>query len=209
MVDEAGSDRVGIKISPEMNFNDISDATPQGTYTYLVEQLRGLDLAYLHVALFGATVDYHAMLRPRFNSAYLIGGGLDRATAEALLAEGRADATVFGSSFLANPDLPYGSVRARTTQCSGQCNVLHASGKGLHRSAPIGVIAGNYYTQRKGSRDYRCSDTQQTIGDISTKRKVSFRFIIAPPCPHVRNRTNCAPCADCGCDEIALQALTP
>lgn len=106
MVDEAGSDRVGIKISPEMNFNDISDATPQGTYTYLVEQLRGLDLAYLHVALFGATVDYHAMLRPRFNSAYLIGGGLDRATAEALLAEGRADATVFGSSFLANPDLP-------------------------------------------------------------------------------------------------------
>jgi N-ethylmaleimide reductase len=105
MVKEARSDRVGIKISPEMNFNDISDATPQKTYAYLVEQLRGLNLAYLHVALFGTTVDYHALLRPRFNGAYLIGGGLDRGTAEALLAEGRADATVFGSSFLANPDL--------------------------------------------------------------------------------------------------------
>jgi N-ethylmaleimide reductase len=106
MVGEAGSDRVGIKISPEMNFNDISDATPQETYTYLVEQLRGLNLAYLHVALFGASVDYHTLLRPHFNGAYLIGGGLDRDTAETLLAEGRADATVFGSSFLANPDLP-------------------------------------------------------------------------------------------------------
>lgn len=106
MVAEAGGDRVGVKISPEMHFNDIVDANPQETYTYLVEQLRGLNLAYLHVALFGAKVDYHARLRPRFNGAYLIGGGLDQKSAEAALADGRADATVFGSAFLANPDLP-------------------------------------------------------------------------------------------------------
>lgn len=80
MVAEAGGDRVGIKISPEMGFNDVVDANPQETYTYLVEQLRGLDLVYLHVALFGAKVDYHALLRPLFNGAYLIGGrpGPDR-----------------------------------------------------------------------------------------------------------------------------------
>ncbi|AXL53323.1 alkene reductase [Paraburkholderia caffeinilytica] len=106
MVAEAGGDRVGIKISPEMNFNDIADAAPQETYAYLVERLRGLNLAYLHVALFGTSVDYHAMLRPRFDGAYLVGGGLDQAAAENLLAEGRADATVFGGAFLANPDLP-------------------------------------------------------------------------------------------------------
>ena len=105
MTEEAGSDRVGIKISPEMNFNDISDAAPQETYTYLVEQLRSLNLAYLHVALFGAKTDYHALLRPRFNGAYLIGGGLDQTTAEATLASERADAAVFGGAFLANPDL--------------------------------------------------------------------------------------------------------
>lgn len=106
MVAEVGSDRVGIKISPEMNFNDITDANPQETYTYLVEQLRDLKLAYLHVALFGAKADYHGLLRPRFNGAYLMGGGLDQRSAEAALAEGRADATVFGGAFLANPDLP-------------------------------------------------------------------------------------------------------
>ena len=106
MVAEAGGDRVGVKIAPEMHFNDSVDANPQETYTYLVEQLRGLNLAYLHVALFGAKFDYHARLRPRFNGAYLIGGGLDQKSAEAAVADGRADATVFGSAFLANPDLP-------------------------------------------------------------------------------------------------------
>lgn len=106
MVAEAGGDRVGVKIAPEMHFNDSVDANPQETYTYLVEQLRGLNPAYLHVALFGAKFDYHARLRPRFNGAYLIGGGLDQKSAEAAVADGRADATVFGSAFLANPDLP-------------------------------------------------------------------------------------------------------
>ncbi|MCY1220684.1 N-ethylmaleimide reductase [compost metagenome] len=106
MVAEAGADRVGIKISPEMNYNSITDAAPQETYAYLVDKLRGQGLAYLHVALFGATVDYHALLRPRFDGTYLIGGGLTQDSAAALLADGKADATVFGSAFLANPDLP-------------------------------------------------------------------------------------------------------
>jgi N-ethylmaleimide reductase len=106
MVAEAGGDRVGVKISPEMNYNDISDASPQETYRYLVGQLKAFDLAYLHVALFGPKVDYHALLKPLFNGAYLIGGGLDQTAAEAALKSGRADAAVFGGAFLANPDLP-------------------------------------------------------------------------------------------------------
>jgi N-ethylmaleimide reductase len=106
MADEIGGDRVGIKISPEMNFNDIVDANPQETYTHLVEQLRAFNLAYLHVALFGATFDYHAALRPLFPGRYLIGSALDKNTAESLISSGQADAAVFGSAFIANPDLP-------------------------------------------------------------------------------------------------------
>lgn len=106
LVAEAGGGRVGIKISPEMGFNDITDANPQETYSHLVAQLASFNLAYLHVALFGAKVDYHALLKPKFSGAYLVGGGLDQAKAEAALASGQADATVFGTAFLANPDLP-------------------------------------------------------------------------------------------------------
>ncbi|WP_460419153.1 alkene reductase [Pseudomonas sp. microsymbiont 2] len=106
MVSEVGGDRVGIKISPEMNFNDIVDANPQDTYTHLVAQLRELKLAYLHVALFAAKFDYHAALRPLFDGSYLIGSGQTKESAQALIAEGKADAVVFGGAFLANPDLP-------------------------------------------------------------------------------------------------------
>lgn len=107
MVAEAGGDRVGIKISPEMNYNDIIDDNPQATYWNLVDELNNFNLAYLHVGLFGTPpLDYHALLKPRFNGAYLMGGGLDQSTAETALEKGKADATVFGTAFLANPDLP-------------------------------------------------------------------------------------------------------
>ena len=106
MAAEAGGDRVGLKISPESNHNDVYDATPVETYTCLVDQLRGLDLAYLYVSQSGSGVDYDDLLRPRFNGAYLIGRGLTQETAETALARGRADAAVFGSAFIANPDLP-------------------------------------------------------------------------------------------------------
>lgn len=106
MIEEAKSDRVGIKISPEMNFNDITDDNPQETYTHLVKQLNKLNLAYLHVALFGTKVDYHGLLHPLFDNPYLIGSGLTKETAEKYLSSEQADAVVFGSLFLANPDLP-------------------------------------------------------------------------------------------------------
>jgi N-ethylmaleimide reductase len=105
MAAEAGGDRVGIKIAPEMGFNDISDATPQETYRYLVEQLAPFKLAYLHVARTRSEFDYRALLRPLFQGPYLQGGGLTRDSAATLIAQGQADAVVFGSLYLANPDL--------------------------------------------------------------------------------------------------------
>lgn len=105
MASVKGAHRVGINLSPEMTFNDITDATPQETYAYLVKTIGMMGLAYLHVSPYGAT-DYHALLRPLFKGPYLAGGGFDQAKGEAFLNEGRADAIVFGSMFIANPDLP-------------------------------------------------------------------------------------------------------
>ncbi len=106
MIAVAGADRVGIKISPEMNFNDIVDANPIETYSTLVQQLEGLPLAYLHVATFNPKTNYHALLKPLYKGRYFLGGGLTQTSAETLLANGQADAAVFGTLFLANPDLP-------------------------------------------------------------------------------------------------------
>jgi len=106
MSQEAGSDRVGIKIAPEMGFNDVADASPQETYRYLVEQLAALKLAYLHVVKTKSEVDYRTLLRPLFDGPYLAGGGLTSESAQTLISQDHADAAVFGSPYLANPDLP-------------------------------------------------------------------------------------------------------
>lgn len=106
MIAVAGADRVGIKLSPDMVFNDISDADPVETYRTLVSLIGGKGLAYVHMALFGGAYDFHALLRPLVHGAYFAGGGLTQQTAEALIASGKADAAVFGAAFVANPDLP-------------------------------------------------------------------------------------------------------
>lgn len=105
MSDEAGRDRVGIKIAPEMNFNSISDAAPRETYKYLVQRLGALKPAYLHLVKTKSAFDYRALLRPLFDGALLHGGGLDKESAQSLIVDGGADAAVFGSLYLANPDL--------------------------------------------------------------------------------------------------------
>jgi N-ethylmaleimide reductase len=106
LIEAVGADRVGIKLSPEFDFNDVYDAAPQETYQHLVKAIAPMGLAYLHVALLGVEVDYHAMLRPLFPGAYLRGGGLDKEKADSLLKAGTADAVAFGTLFVANPDLP-------------------------------------------------------------------------------------------------------
>lgn len=102
----AGADRVGIKVSPELAFNDVSDDDPIETYTHLARALAPLGLAYLHVSTTPASAHYHARMRPLFGGTYLAGGGFERASADAMLASGGADAIVFGSLFVSNPDLP-------------------------------------------------------------------------------------------------------
>ncbi len=106
MIAVAGAGRVGIKLSPDMAFNDISDANPQETYRTLVSLIGGKGLAYVHVALFGGAFDFHSLLRPLVQGTYFAGGGLTQQAAEALVASGKADAAVFGAAFIANPDLP-------------------------------------------------------------------------------------------------------
>ncbi len=100
-----GADRLGIKISPEMGFNDITDANPVETYTALVAELDRMGLAYLHNTPYGGH-DYHTPFRQAFRGAYFAGLGMTQATGAAMLAAGGADAIVYGVPFIANPDLP-------------------------------------------------------------------------------------------------------
>jgi N-ethylmaleimide reductase len=105
MIAAVGSERVGVKFSPRMPFNDIEETDADVVYPYIIEQLNERKLAYVHVGDFTGE-GWHARLRPVYNGVYFAGAGFTKESGEALLAEGHADAIVYGTKLLANPDLP-------------------------------------------------------------------------------------------------------
>jgi N-ethylmaleimide reductase len=103
-ISAAGSPgKVGMKVSPGMDFNDIRHDGPLPTYLALAQAIAPLNLAYLHVMRAG--IGAETALREVFPGTLLLGGGFLKGEANQALADGRADAIVFGSAYLANPDL--------------------------------------------------------------------------------------------------------
>jgi N-ethylmaleimide reductase len=101
-----GSSKVGLRLSPGGEFNDMKEQDADELYKFIVPKISTLDLAYLHIGTFDNARDWHPVLRPVYDGVYLAGVGFTKERAEKLLADGGADAIVFGTSFLANPDLP-------------------------------------------------------------------------------------------------------
>ncbi len=104
------SHQIGVRLSPENQFNDISDSQPQITFNAVVDMLSHHDLAYLHILegdmLNGNRhVDY-LELKKRFNGLYMANMGYNKMSAEAAIKEAHADMIAFGQLFIANPDLP-------------------------------------------------------------------------------------------------------
>jgi N-ethylmaleimide reductase len=109
VVNVAGADKVGIRLSPVNPFNDMHDSNPQALFNYVADSLNQFNLAYLHVLegnIGGVEqpFDFEA-LRKHFKNAYMANLGYDKARGNAAIESGHADCIAFGVPFLANPDL--------------------------------------------------------------------------------------------------------
>jgi N-ethylmaleimide reductase len=110
---EIGSGKVGIRISPTNKVWGIKDSDPKATFTRAVTRLNDYDLAYLHILEpkpnLGhpvGTVDYLTpVLRQSYQGNLLINGGYTKDTANDAIGRKKAEAIVFGTPFIANPDL--------------------------------------------------------------------------------------------------------
>jgi N-ethylmaleimide reductase len=111
-IDAIGGDRVGVRLGPATTYNDINDPDWPATYRYLIGQLAKRSFAYLHVAVplpaagSAREPDIAGLVRESFQGTVILNGSYGRDRAEADLALGRADLISFGTSFIANPDLP-------------------------------------------------------------------------------------------------------
>ncbi|GLW14114.1 alkene reductase [Streptomyces sp. NBRC 13847] len=104
-----GADRVGLRISPGNQYNDIAEDNPDEVYLALLERLAGLDLAYLHL-MEGPNRDLTPRLRKAWPGTFVLNPctypDVTGPDALGLIEDGSADMIAFGSLFLANPDLP-------------------------------------------------------------------------------------------------------
>ncbi|MFP1645371.1 alkene reductase [Pontitalea aquivivens] len=106
MGDAIGFDRVGLRCSPGLGFNDIDDADPAETYGLLFDRSSGLGLAYLHlVRNITPKVDNYALTRAHWRGKLILNNDLTGTEAAEILRSGGADAVSFGRDFIGNPDL--------------------------------------------------------------------------------------------------------
>lgn len=106
-------DRIGIRLSPLAQANDMGDSDPETLFTEVYRMIDTANLAYLHVVeeFYGADSGSDGArmlrnLRKEFTGFYISNGGYDAQSAAHAIQDGYADAVTFGRPFIANPDLP-------------------------------------------------------------------------------------------------------
>ncbi|WP_198585950.1 alkene reductase [Pararhizobium haloflavum] len=112
VIAEIGAGRVGIRLSPRGQANDITDSDPHGLFSALYKALDTRGLAYLHVVeSFGTAGDEKGealirTLRSDWTGFYIANGEYDAERSAEAIRSGHADAVSVGKAFIANPDLP-------------------------------------------------------------------------------------------------------
>ncbi len=108
VAEAVGPERVGIRISPNNPFNDIAETQAEETYPLLVDALRPLGLAYLHM-IGRPDSELVRDLRNRFGGTFVLNvaspTGTEPDIAERVVRDGLADLVSFGRAYVANPDL--------------------------------------------------------------------------------------------------------
>ena len=101
-----GANRVGMHLAPRADSHDMGDADRAATFTYVAEQLGLRKIAFICAREGLGDDQLGPVLKRAFGGIYVDNERFSKADAEAVLADGRADAVAFGKLFIANPDLP-------------------------------------------------------------------------------------------------------
>ncbi|MGK0178338.1 MAG: N-ethylmaleimide reductase [Nitrospinales bacterium] len=106
------ANKVGVRLSPNGNYNDMGSEDYREAFTFYASQLDKVGLAYLHV-VDGLAFGFHELGEPmklkEFRNVFsgpIIGNcGYTKETAEAAIQEESANMIAFGRPFISNPDL--------------------------------------------------------------------------------------------------------
>jgi N-ethylmaleimide reductase len=104
-----GADRVGLRISPLVGFNDMVDSNPRGLVRYVASELDRRGVAFLDLRHgqhnTAEEQELARIARQVYRGTLMLNGGFTQESGEAALRNGSADAIIYGKPFISNPDL--------------------------------------------------------------------------------------------------------
>ena len=100
-----GAGRVGVHLAPRMDSHDMGDADPLATFGYVARELSKRGIAFICTREKEGPDSIGPKLKEIFGGPYIANERFTKASANAWLASGKADAVAFGIPFIANPDL--------------------------------------------------------------------------------------------------------
>jgi N-ethylmaleimide reductase len=113
LADTVGADRTSVRLSPNGETQGADDSNPVALFTAAAAALQKIGIGFLELREIKATGNFGTTDVPRvspdirkvFTNPLVLNQEYDRATAEADIVSGLADAISFGRPFIANPDL--------------------------------------------------------------------------------------------------------
>ncbi|SAK98361.1 NADH:flavin oxidoreductase [Caballeronia fortuita] len=109
VVDQAievwGADRVGVHLAPRADSHTMGDSDRAATFGYVARELGQRKIAFIAAREHEAADSLGPQLKKAFGGVYIANEGFSKASAEAIIARGDADAVAWGKPFIANADL--------------------------------------------------------------------------------------------------------
>ena len=104
-----GPEKISVRISPLVPFNDVKDSDPENLVAYVAQQLQARGIAALELRHGDHAGPGEQALgeiaRKHFHGTLMANGGYDFASAQTAIQSGRLDAVVFGKPFISNANL--------------------------------------------------------------------------------------------------------
>ena len=109
VIEVYGAGRVGLRISPLVEYNDMADSDPAALVRHVAEEFQKRRAAFFELRHnqhdLPAELELAHIARNILTVPLLLNGGYTRESGEADVASGLADAIVYGKPFISNPDL--------------------------------------------------------------------------------------------------------
>lgn len=105
IIDVWGAGRVGMHLAPRADAHTMGDSHRSDTFGYVAQQLGKRGIAFICAREAQGEDSLGPQLKQQFGGVYIANESFDKASANAALVAGTADAVAFGVPYIANPDL--------------------------------------------------------------------------------------------------------